>query len=113
MSRLAAAFLMTVAIGTGAALGAPQKPTPPKPPAAAPAPGTPTVTPKEKEPDQLVVGVAGPMSGQFGFIGEQMKRGAQQAVEDINAKGGVLGKKLKLVVADDGCDTQKASAVAA
>jgi branched-chain amino acid transport system substrate-binding protein len=109
MTRLVAAFLMVMVAGT--ALGAPQKPTPPKPPAAG-APAAPTVTPKEKEPDQVVVGVAGPMSGQFGFIGEQMKRGAQQAVDDINAKGGVLGKKLKLVVADDRCDAQKASAVA-
>jgi branched-chain amino acid transport system substrate-binding protein len=52
------------------------------------------------------------MSGPFAFIGDQMKRGAQQAIDDINAKGGVLGKKLKLAAGDDGCDAQKASAVA-
>ncbi len=109
MGRFVAVFLVMVSIVAGTAVGAPQKSSPPKPAASA----TPTVTPKEKEPDQVVVGVAGPMSGQFGFIGEQMKRGAQQAVDDINAKGGVLGKKLKLVAADDGCDAQKASTVAA
>ncbi|HLJ20125.1 MAG TPA: branched-chain amino acid ABC transporter substrate-binding protein, partial [Stellaceae bacterium] len=97
----------------GAANGAPPKPAnAPKPSAPAPAPAAPSPA-KEKDKDQdLVVGVAGPMSGPFAFIGEQMKRGAQQAVDDINAKGGVLGKKLKLVANDDGCDAQKASGVA-
>jgi branched-chain amino acid transport system substrate-binding protein len=62
--------------------------------------------------DQILVGVAGPMTGQLAFIGEQMKRGAQLAGDAVNAKGGVLGKKLKIVVADDGCDASKAAAVA-
>lgn len=117
------AFLIATVALAGAAVGAPKNPanppaSAPKPPATAPKPPAPSATPaaapsppKEKEQD-LVVGVAGPMSGQFGFIGEQIKRGAQQAVDDINAKGGVLGKKLKLVVVDDGCDAQKATAVA-
>ncbi len=110
MKRFAAAFLIATAALTGFAAGAPKTPAgAPKPPAAAP--GTPSAS-KEKEQD-LVVGVAGPMSGQFAFIGEQMKRGAQQAIDDINGKGGVLGKKLKLAVGDDGCDTQKAATVAA
>jgi branched-chain amino acid transport system substrate-binding protein len=34
------------------------------------------------------------------------------AVKDINAKGGVLGKKLKLAVGDDACDPKQAVAVA-
>jgi branched-chain amino acid transport system substrate-binding protein len=41
-----------------------------------------------------------------------MKRGAEMAVADINAKGGVLGKKLKLEVGDDACDPKQAVAVA-
>jgi len=45
-------------------------------------------------------------------LGEQMKRGAMMAVQDINAKGGVLGKKLALEVADDACDPKQAVAVA-
>jgi len=81
----------------GVAVGAPKTPAgapgSAPPPPAAPAAGA----PKEKDQD-LVVGVAGPMSGPFAFIGEQMKRGAQQAIDDINAKGGVLGKKLKLAM---------------
>ncbi|MBV9522330.1 MAG: branched-chain amino acid ABC transporter substrate-binding protein, partial [Alphaproteobacteria bacterium] len=61
---------------------------------------------------EIVVGVAGPITGPDAQFGEQMKRGAQKAVDDINAKGGVLGKKLKLVVGDDQCDATQAVAVA-
>ena len=100
MRRFVAAFLVATAALAGTAVGAPPNP-----------PSAPKEKPKEKEQD-LVVGVAGPMSGPFGFIGEQMKRGAQQAIDDINAKGGVLGKKLKLAVGDDGCDEKQAATVA-
>jgi branched-chain amino acid transport system substrate-binding protein len=109
MRRFSAAFLIATAALTGVVLGAPKTQPEPKPPAAA-TPSAPNA-PKEKDQD-LVVGVAGPMSGQFAFIGEQMKRGAQLAIDDINAKGGVLGKKLKLAAGDDGCDEKRATAVA-
>ena len=60
----------------------------------------------------LVVATAGPITGQYAAFGEQMKRGAEMAIADINAKGGVLGKKLKLEVGDDACDPKQAVAVA-
>jgi len=41
-----------------------------------------------------------------------MKDGAEMAVKDINAKGGVLGQKIKLLVEDDACDPKQAVAVA-
>jgi branched-chain amino acid transport system substrate-binding protein len=62
--------------------------------------------------NEIVVGVAGPMTGQYAAFGEQMKRGAEQAVKDINAKGGVMGKQLRLEVGDDACDPKQAVAVA-
>jgi branched-chain amino acid transport system substrate-binding protein len=46
------------------------------------------------------VAVAGPMTGGESAFGRQMKNGAEQAVTDLNAAGGVLGKKLALEVAD-------------
>jgi len=61
---------------------------------------------------QIKIGVAGPMTGQNATFGEQMNRGATMAVEDINAAGGVNGKKLELVVGDDACDPKQATAVA-
>lgn len=60
----------------------------------------------------VLVATAGPITGQYASFGEQMKRGAEQAVADINAKGGVLGQKLKLEVGDDACDPKQAVAVA-
>jgi branched-chain amino acid transport system substrate-binding protein len=52
------------------------------------------------------------MSGDLAVFGQQLKRGAQQAVSDLNAKGGVLGKKVRLAVGDDQCDPKLAVRVA-
>jgi branched-chain amino acid transport system substrate-binding protein len=60
----------------------------------------------------ISVGVAGPMSGGEASFGRQMKNGAEQAVADINAAGGVLGRKLKLEIGDDACDPKQARSVA-
>ncbi len=60
----------------------------------------------------IPVAVVGPITGQDAAFGEQMKRGADMAVKDINAKGGVLGKKLRLLTGDDACDPKQAVAVA-
>lgn len=60
----------------------------------------------------ITIGVAGPMTGQYASFGEQLKIGAEQAVKDINAKGGVNGEMLKLSVGDDACDPKQAVAVA-
>jgi branched-chain amino acid transport system substrate-binding protein len=60
----------------------------------------------------LNVATAGPMTGEYAAFGDQMKHGAQRAVLDINAKGGVLGKNLALSIGDDACDPKQAVAVA-
>src|ERR1700719_1850736 len=60
----------------------------------------------------LTIAVAGPMTGGESAFGRQMKNGAEQAVADLNAAGGVLGKKLKLDVEDDACDPKQARSVA-
>ena len=44
------------------------------------------------------------------ITGNQGSKAAQLAVEEINAAGGVLGKKLELVVADDEGKADKAAA---
>jgi branched-chain amino acid transport system substrate-binding protein len=61
---------------------------------------------------QIKIATAGPMTGQYASFGAQMKAGAEQAVEDINAAGGVLGQQLVLSVGDDACDPKQAVAVA-
>lgn len=60
----------------------------------------------------IKIATAGPMTGQYASFGEQMKKGAEAAVRDINAAGGVLGQKLVLSVGDDRCDPKEAVAVA-
>src|ERR1700756_1485991 len=60
----------------------------------------------------ITVAVAGPMTGGESAFGRQMKNGAEQAVADINAAGGVLGKKLSLQVGDDACDPKQARSFA-
>ncbi|MBX6321671.1 MAG: branched-chain amino acid ABC transporter substrate-binding protein, partial [Rhodospirillaceae bacterium] len=62
--------------------------------------------------DTIKVGVAGPITGQYAAFGDQMKRGAEMAIADINAKGGVLGKQLTLEIGDDACDPKQARAAA-
>ena len=42
----------------------------------------------------ITIGVAGPMTGQYASFGEQLKIGAEQAVKDINAAGGVNGESV-------------------
>ena len=49
----------------------------------------------------IIIATAGPMTGQYASFGEQMKTGAEQAVADINAAGGINGEMLKLEVGDD------------
>ena len=60
----------------------------------------------------IKIGIAGPFTGAYAAFGEQLKRGAQKAADDINAKGGIKGKKIVLVEGDDQCDPKQAVNVA-
>jgi branched-chain amino acid transport system substrate-binding protein len=60
----------------------------------------------------LVIAVAGPMTGPVASIGDQMKRGAEAAAAAINEAGGVNGRKIKIVIEDDACDPKQAVAIA-
>jgi len=51
--------------------------------------------------DTLKLGLVAAMSGQSAKSGEAIVRGLSIAIDEINAKGGVLGKKVELVVRDD------------
>jgi len=60
----------------------------------------------------ITIAVAGPMTGSEAAFGRQLKNGAEQAIADFNAAGGVLGKKLALFVGDDACDPKQARSIA-
>ena len=66
----------------------------------------------KKKSAGIVIATAGPMTGQYASFGEQMRRGAEMAVADLNANGGVMGQKLRLEIGDDACDPKQAVAVA-
>ena len=60
----------------------------------------------------VLIGVAGPMTGKDAWFGAQMERGAELAVADLNAAGGVIGQQVQLTTADDFCDPEQAVAAA-
>lgn len=62
--------------------------------------------------EEIKVAVVGAMSGPVAQYGDQEFAGAEQAVADINAKGGIKGNKLAVVKYDDACDPKQAVAVA-
>ena len=60
----------------------------------------------------IIIGVAGPITGPNAAFGAQLQKGAEQAVADINAAGGVNGEKLQLVIGDDVSDPKQGISVA-
>ena len=58
------------------------------------------------------LGVAGPITGPNAAFGAQLKNGSEQAVEDINAAGGILGQKITMEVGDDVSDPKQGVSVA-
>ena len=59
--------------------------------------------------DVIKIGVAGPHSGDLASYGIPSVKAAKLVVKDINAKGGVLGKQVKLFVEDDVCKPEVAT----
>jgi branched-chain amino acid transport system substrate-binding protein len=60
----------------------------------------------------IPIAAIGPMTGQYASFGQQFRHGAEMAVADINAAGGVNGRKLSLTIEDDACDPKQAVAAA-
>ncbi len=60
----------------------------------------------------LKIGLGGPLTGKDAVFGAQLKNGAEQAIEDINAAGGINGQKIELVVGDDAADPKQGRSVA-
>jgi len=59
--------------------------------------------------DTIKLGVAGPHSGDLASYGLPTVKAAELVVKDINAKGGVLGKQVELLVEDDVCKPEVAT----
>lgn len=55
----------------------------------------------------IVIGVVAPLTGPVAAYGEQVKNGAEAAVEKINKDGGILGEKVVIKLADDAGDPKQ------
>lgn len=58
------------------------------------------------------IGAVGPMTGDQAKMGQDISRGVNLAVDEWNAKGGVLGRKIIVVTGDDRRDPREAVSVA-
>jgi len=58
--------------------------------------------------DSIKIGAILPLTGDAAAWGIPPKNGALLAVEQINTAGGINGKKLELIIEDDGCDPKMA-----
>jgi len=63
-----------------------------------------------KDNTEFVIGVSGPLTGGAAVYGVAVKNGAQMAVDEINAAGGLNGVMFKLVATDDTHDASKVAA---
>jgi branched-chain amino acid transport system substrate-binding protein len=59
--------------------------------------------------DTILIGEIAGTTGAYGTTGQAMVNGAMVAIDEINAQGGVLGKKLKFQWYDDGASATKSS----
>ncbi len=62
--------------------------------------------------EKILFAIAGPMTGDSAAQGIQMRNGATIAVDEINAAGGIQGKKLEFIVGDDIANPNQATVVA-
>src|SRR5262245_32696702 len=61
---------------------------------------------------EILIGLPAPLTGSIALGGETTARAASFAVDQLNAKGGVLGQKVVVEIVDDFCDGPQAVAVA-
>lgn len=112
MSPVSAARLLALAACLIAALALTGCP-PPAQQASAPtstpsgAPATPAAT--GSSGGEIVLGSYMCNTGSFATFGQSSTKAMNLAVEEINAAGGVLGKKIRLVVEDDQCKPEEAA----
>jgi branched-chain amino acid transport system substrate-binding protein len=59
--------------------------------------------------DTVKIGVQAPITGKYANEGQSIDNGVRLVVEQINAKGGVLGKTIEVVSCDDEGTAQKAA----
>ncbi|KYZ74868.1 hypothetical protein AXX12_14900 [Anaerosporomusa subterranea] len=67
---------------------------------------------EKKGEEDFYIGVSAPFTGDNAEYGAQWKRGFEIALEEINSKGGIKGKQLKLIFEDSQSDPKQAVNIA-
>jgi branched-chain amino acid transport system substrate-binding protein len=62
--------------------------------------------------DPVKIGLMAPLTGSWASEGQEMKKNVELLAEELNARGGLLGRKVEVVVEDDGGDPRTASLAA-
>ncbi|MBM3273699.1 MAG: branched-chain amino acid ABC transporter substrate-binding protein [Candidatus Sericytochromatia bacterium] len=62
--------------------------------------------------DGVKIGVAAPLTGALAKMGADIRNGADLAVQEINARGGIKGQKVSLIIGDDKGDPREGITVA-
>ena len=62
--------------------------------------------------DSIKIPLAAPFTGPLASFGEGMKNGALLKAEEINAQGGINGRRVEIVLEDELCDPKEAATVA-
>src|SRR3990170_7340999 len=62
--------------------------------------------------EEIKIGVPGPVTGAVAYLGQHMRWGSELAADEINARGGVLGRKLAIQMEDTKCNPAEAVSAA-
>lgn len=69
-------------------------------------------TPAPPSGEPILIGLQGPMTGDYAYEGQGFKKAIELLVKQTNEAGGLLGRPVQLVVEDDKGDPKEASLVA-
>ncbi len=58
-------------------------------------------------PGEITIGWIGPLSGEYASYGRMVKAGTEIAVDEVNARGGIGGRKLAVIYEDDQLEPKK------
>ena len=106
---------LTMAAALVATLAACGKSEPPKAAAPAAAPAAAAAPAPAPAADVIKIAHVGPTSGAIAHLGKDNENGARLAIEELNAKGVMIGgkkMKIELVTEDDAADPKQGTAVA-
>lgn len=108
-----AALLMATACAPAAAPAPTSAPAKPSEATKAPAaPGAAPTTAAAPSGGTIKIGFSGPLTGDQALFGKTYLNGAQLAINEVNAAGGLLGKKVELSPLDDQADPKQGPVVA-